>query len=128
MTRSAPVASTTPSNRKNRLVARTLERQWEAGLAAEATVQAEYARFLAQQPVPLSGQEREAIRRLAADIPALWQAPTTTAADHQAIIRQLVERAVVTWTARRSTWLDPLLGGRAYFGSHLDRPSHGWSS
>jgi hypothetical protein len=80
----------------NRLVARTLERQWEAALAAEATVHAEYARFLAQQPLPLSGQEREAIRRLAADIPALWQAPTTTAADHQAIIRQLVERVVVT--------------------------------
>ena len=47
---------------ENRFVARTLERQWEAALAAEATVQAEYARFLAQQPVPLSAQEREAIR------------------------------------------------------------------
>jgi hypothetical protein len=81
---------------ENRLVARTLERHWEAALAAEATVQAEYARFLAQQPVPLSGQEREAMRRFAADIPALWQAPTTTAADHQAMIRQLVERVVVT--------------------------------
>jgi hypothetical protein len=81
---------------ENRLVARTLERQWEAALAAEATVQAEYARFLAQQPVPLSASEREAIRRLAAEIPALWHAPTTTAADHQAIIRQLVERVVVT--------------------------------
>jgi len=81
---------------EHRLVARTLERQWEAALAAEATVHAEHARFLAQQPVPLSGQEREAIRRLAADIPALWHAPTTTAADHQAMIRQLVERIVVT--------------------------------
>jgi DNA invertase Pin-like site-specific DNA recombinase len=81
---------------ENRLVARTLERQWEAALAAEATVQAEYTRFLAQQPVPLAAQDREAIRRLAADIPALWHAPTTTAADHQAIIRQLVERIVVT--------------------------------
>src|SRR5262249_61620350 len=67
---------------ENRLVARTLERQWEAALAAEATVQAEYARFLAQQPVPLSGQEREAIRRFAADIPALWQAPTAPAPGH----------------------------------------------
>jgi hypothetical protein len=48
---------------ENRLVARTLERQWEAALAAEATVHAEYARFLAQQPVPLAAQDREAIRR-----------------------------------------------------------------
>src|SRR5262249_30405710 len=81
---------------ENRLVARTLERQWEATLAAEATVHAEYARFLAQRPVPLAAQDREAMRRLAADIPALWQAPTTTAADQQAILRQLIERIVVT--------------------------------
>ncbi|HEY7489990.1 MAG TPA: hypothetical protein VIH59_02625 [Candidatus Tectomicrobia bacterium] len=46
-----------------------MERQWEAALATEATVQAEYARFLAQQPVPLVAQDREAIRHLAADIP-----------------------------------------------------------
>jgi hypothetical protein len=36
------------------------------------------------------------MRRFAADMPARWQAPTTTAADHQAMIRQLVERVVVT--------------------------------
>ena len=48
---------------ENRLVARTLERQWEAALAAEATMHAEYTRFLAQQPVPLAAQDREAIRR-----------------------------------------------------------------
>ena len=33
---------------------------------------------------------------MANDIPALWQAPSTTAADRQAIIRQLVERVIVT--------------------------------
>ena len=40
--------------------------------------------------------EREAIRRLASDIPALWRAPTTTNADRQTIVRQLVERVIVT--------------------------------
>jgi DNA invertase Pin-like site-specific DNA recombinase len=81
---------------ENRLVARTLERQWEAALQAEVQLRAEYARFEAQQPATLGDAERQAIRRLAADIPALWHAPTTTAADRQAIIRQLVERVVVT--------------------------------
>jgi hypothetical protein len=81
---------------EHRLVARTLEQPWEQALAAAAQLQAEYARFVAEQPVPLSAAEREAIRRLAGDIPALWQAPTTSAADRQAIIRQLVERVVVT--------------------------------
>ena len=81
---------------EHRLVARTLERQWEEALVAEAALQAEYERFLAAQPSPLSAEERAAIRRLASDIPALWHAATTTAADRQAIIRQLVERVVVT--------------------------------
>ena len=81
---------------ENRLVARTLERHWEEALASEEQLKADYRRFLASQPVTLSASEREAIRRLASDLPALWHAETTTAADRQAIIRQLVERVVVT--------------------------------
>jgi DNA invertase Pin-like site-specific DNA recombinase len=81
---------------ENRLVARTLERQWEEALSAEAQLKADYRRFVAEQPATLSGAERDAIRRLASDLPALWQAQTTTAADRQAIIRQLVERVIVT--------------------------------
>jgi hypothetical protein len=81
---------------ENRLVARTLERQWEEALAAEVGLQTDYERFLAEQPATLSATERLAIRRLASDVPALWQAPSTTAADRQAIIRQLVERVIVT--------------------------------
>lgn len=81
---------------EHRLVARTLERQWEEVLAVEAALTADYERFLTQQPPTLSAEEQAAIRRLASDIPALWQAPTTTAADRQAIIRQLVERVIVT--------------------------------
>jgi len=81
---------------EHRLVARTLERQWEQALAAEAALKTDYDRFLAAQPATLSTAERAAIRRLASDLPALWRAPTTTAADRQAIIRQVVERVIVT--------------------------------
>jgi hypothetical protein len=55
----------------------------------------EYHRFLQRQPRGLSDAEREAIRRLAADIPALWAAPTTTAADRKEVVRQVVERVEV---------------------------------
>ena len=81
---------------ENRLVVRTLERQWEEELAEKEKLQADYARFQMQQPLTLSAQEREQIRQLANDIPALWRAPTTTQADRQEIVRQLVERVVVT--------------------------------
>lgn len=39
---------------ENRLVARSLEREWEETLAAEIRVQADYERFLSRQPLPLS--------------------------------------------------------------------------
>jgi DNA invertase Pin-like site-specific DNA recombinase len=81
---------------EHRLVARTLERQWEEALAAEVELTREFERFQAEQPPTLSAEERAAIRRLASDIPALWQAPTTTGADRQAIVRQLIERVLVT--------------------------------
>lgn len=66
---------------EHRLVARTLERQWEESLATQETLQAEHRRFLREQPMTLSAPEREAIRRLAQDIPALWHAPSTTVVD-----------------------------------------------
>jgi len=80
---------------EHRLVARSLERAWEAKLAAHQHLDEEYHRFVSQQPRVLTAPEREAIRRLAADIPGLWNAPTTTAADRKEIIRQVVERVVV---------------------------------
>jgi hypothetical protein len=78
------------------LVARTLERRWEEALAAEQRLTAEYERFQARQPMPLTAEERQEIARLAMDVPALWCAPTTTAADRQAIARLMLERVVVT--------------------------------
>jgi DNA invertase Pin-like site-specific DNA recombinase len=80
---------------ENRLVARTLERAWEEHLQAQQQLEEEYHRFLQQQPRVLTDEEREAIHRLAADIPALWSAPTTTAAERKEIIRQVVERVEV---------------------------------
>lgn len=80
---------------ENRLVARTLERAWNEKLVAQQTLEEEHHRFVREQPRLLTADEREAIRRLAADIPALWHAPTTTAADRKEIIRQVVQRVVV---------------------------------
>lgn len=80
---------------ENRLVARTLERDWEAALLAQHQLTEDYERFLHQQPQALTAAEQAAIRRLAEDIPALWSAPTTTMADRKAILRQLLDRVTV---------------------------------
>ena len=81
---------------ENRLVARELERRWEEALKEQRRLEEEYARFGRDQPRGLSAGEREQIRALARDLPALWHAPTTTAADRQRIVRLLVEEVVVT--------------------------------
>ena len=80
---------------QNRLVARTLERDWEAALAAEHTAQAEHERELARQPARLQAAEQESIRHLAEDVPSLWHAPTTKAADRQAIVRLVLDGVAV---------------------------------
>jgi excisionase family DNA binding protein len=79
----------------NRLVARTLERDWEAALAAEQTLGDEYQRAVSREPERLSEAEQHAVQRLATDIPALWHAPSTTAQDRQAIARLMLERVVI---------------------------------
>ena len=56
----------------------------------------EYARFSRDQPRGLSAGEREQIRAWARNLPALWHAATTTAADRQRIVRLLVQEVVVT--------------------------------
>jgi DNA invertase Pin-like site-specific DNA recombinase len=80
---------------ENRLVARTLEQQWEAKLAAQQQLEEDYHRFRQEHPRTLSEAERTAIRQLAADIPALWTAATTTAADRQELLRQVVDQVVI---------------------------------
>ena len=81
---------------ENRLVGRELERRWEGALKEQRRLEEEYVRFSSNQPQGLSAGEREQIRALARDLPALWHAPATTAADRQRIVRLLVEEVVVT--------------------------------
>jgi DNA invertase Pin-like site-specific DNA recombinase len=90
---------------ENRLVARELERRWEEALKEQRRLEEEYARFSRDQPQGLSACEREQIRALSRDLPALWQAPATTAADRQRIVRLLVEEVVVT-VRGESEWVD----------------------
>jgi DNA invertase Pin-like site-specific DNA recombinase len=77
---------------ENRLVARQLEKDWEAALADRQRLGEEYDRFTASRPRTLTPAERSQIRALAADVPAIWHAPTTTDADRKQLIRHLVER------------------------------------
>jgi DNA invertase Pin-like site-specific DNA recombinase len=90
---------------ENRLVARTLEKAWEAALQTERDLQEENRRRQDREPQHLSSEERTMIRGLAADLPALWNAPTTTVADRKTILRLLIDQVKVT-VNKASEWVD----------------------
>ena len=81
---------------ENRLVARELERRWEEALKQQRQLDDAYDRWQRSAPAELSEATVTAIRALAADLPAVWAAPTTTPADRQRIARLLLDRVVVT--------------------------------
>jgi excisionase family DNA binding protein len=77
---------------ENRLVARSLEARWEARLAALA--EAGQALEAAQDLLPpLPG--RAELEKLAADLPGLWNAPTTSARDRKRLLRTLIADVTV---------------------------------
>lgn len=80
---------------ENRLVARTLEAAWEEKLRRRRELQEQYERFLTEQPKVLAAEDQERIRRLAADVPSLWHATSTTNADRKEILREVIDRVVV---------------------------------
>ena len=80
---------------ENRLVARTLERDWEKTLTEQARLEAEHKRVRRARKEAPSAIELAAIRDLSQDLPALWRADTTTQAERQTIVRLLVERVLV---------------------------------
>ena len=123
---------------ENRLVQRTLERRWEEALQEVRRLEEEYARFRQTQPTALTRHEVDQIRELARDLPALWDAPTTTPADRQQIIRFLVERVevaiegvsdrvrvTITWAGGQQTRHERDPPGRAVRADRRFRPADG---
>ena len=89
-------STTDAAEPEDRLVARDRERRWEQGLAEARRVGEDHARYQAEQPRELTAAERDRIRALAADLPALWQAATTRGSDRRASVRLLIDRVELT--------------------------------
>jgi transposase len=79
----------------NRLVARGLEADWEAKLAALAEAEAELARREATRPRSLTDDERAGLAALGGDIERVWSAPRTTDRDRKELLRTLIDDVCV---------------------------------
>ncbi|UCD25268.1 MAG: recombinase family protein, partial [Gemmatimonadota bacterium] len=95
---------------ENRLVARTLEDVWEEKLRAHRGLVEQHKRFQCEHPQLLTPVEQDQIRRLASDLPALWNASSTTDVDRKNVLRQLIDRVEVNvegnteWVEARIQW------------------------
>ena len=75
----------------NRVVARTLEGEWEARLHELGEVERQYAAARRERRVELTDHDRGALREIARDLPALWRSETTPAADRKAMLQLVIE-------------------------------------
>ena len=75
----------------NRLVAAELERRWNEKLERAIELEKAFARMEQEVQWQLSPEERAAITQLSSDLPAIWNAETTTSQDRKRLLRMAIE-------------------------------------
>jgi hypothetical protein len=112
---------------ENRLVARSLERTWEDKLRAVEAIEQEYARWRSQEPVVIGEAESAALRRLGENLPQIWRADTTSAADRKRILRFIVREVSLDQKRQRGqVWLKIVWQTGAVSEHHLQRRVHAY--
>jgi DNA invertase Pin-like site-specific DNA recombinase len=84
----------------NRLVADSLEADWNDALRALRAAQDDYERATAAANATLDDERKQRIRALAADFPALWNDPATPQRERKRIARLLIEDVTLAKTDR----------------------------
>ena len=80
---------------ENRLVARTLEAEWEHRLSELGSAEAELARRLSSRPGPLTDAQRTRIKTLGADLKRVWEASITSDRDRKELLHTLLEEVTI---------------------------------
>lgn len=105
----------------NRLVARSLEREWNEKLAEVEKLEREYALGPKPAVLLLTAAQREQIRRLAHDVPAIWHAPTTTFVERKQLVRWLIKDVTLS---KRGNVIDVAVRWQTEALTHLAIPRH----
>jgi DNA invertase Pin-like site-specific DNA recombinase len=75
----------------NRLVANTLEAEWNAALQALQEVQQEYERYRQKEDLLINEEVRNRLMTLTTDFPRVWNDPRTTDHDRKRLLHLLLE-------------------------------------
>lgn len=81
---------------ENRLVARSLERDWEDSLRQVEHLEAEFARQKEQFALTLTTAQRQQLASLVHDLPTVWNAPTTSWTERKDLLQLLVADVTLT--------------------------------
>ena len=111
----------------NRLVASTLEADWNQKLRELADAQDDYDRAGGDAAGSLDGPTQARIRALAADLPALWADPATPMRERKRLLRLLVTDVTLLWDGR-SIAAHVRLPGGANRSLTLPRPLRAWEA
>jgi hypothetical protein len=91
---------------ENRLVARSLERAWEDKLRAAEAIEQEYAHWCSEEPLIVGTADRAELQVLGENLPGIWHAASTSAADRKRILRFIVrEVALDQKRIRGQVWM-----------------------
>jgi hypothetical protein len=80
----------------NRVVARTLEGEWETKLRELNDLEKCYADVRSVERLEISDDDRRSILSLAKDLPRVWSASTTTNVQRKNLLRTLVQNIALT--------------------------------
>jgi DNA invertase Pin-like site-specific DNA recombinase len=105
---------------KNRLVADSLEADWNAKLRSVDEARGEYERMRAADRFVVDDEGRRRILALAADFPAMWRSPTTPDRERKRMLALLIED--VTLTKQRQVTVAVRFRGGATSTLTLPRP------
>jgi DNA invertase Pin-like site-specific DNA recombinase len=111
----------------NRVVARTLEREWEEHLQQLQQVERQRDEAKRQRAVDLSAEDRARIRALARDLPKVWRAETTLQSERKAMLRLVIEAISITPLdiPQRATRVRVAWKSGAVTELTVERPEHG---
>jgi DNA invertase Pin-like site-specific DNA recombinase len=106
---------------ENRLVARGLEKEWEARLQNLAKAEAELFNHEQQRPRILTEEEQKRIKTLGSDLRLVWTAPTTSDRDRKELLRTLLEEVILK-VERKESHADLTLRWRGGMITKIDLP------
>jgi DNA invertase Pin-like site-specific DNA recombinase len=112
---------------ENRVVARTLETRWNEKLAELERLQHEHEAWRQRKRLEISDVDRQRIRTLADDLPALWHTKTTSDRERKLLLRLLINEVGVRLVdvPRSSVRVRVLWHTRAITELEIDRPVPG---